>query len=343
MELHTADEYPTETHSFCKCSADSSAVSGLPISSHAAFVLPEAILTVKTHAAVRRLLLEHASIYRLEYLGNIFDGVQCPCIILHLTRTDKPFSPVGMTVCQPDRQFIIQTDRHCSPEQFPFSCSDTEYAVLEAMKSRTKVSYLAGHADFALGIVTGNNKKFLSSKPFDGAEAIIRGTDLARYRIHSPSCFTVFQPELFQQTAPASVYRAPEKLLYRFISNRPVFAYDSGGRISLNSCNLLIPHLPGMRMKYILAVLNSSAACFFWQCSFRSFKMLRSHLEAIPLPPASDPMQLQICELTDRLAAETDPAAFSVLDARLDNLIFDQFGLTAKERRVVLHAIANAG
>ena len=51
---------------------------------------------------------------------------------------------------------------------------------------------------------------------------------------------------------------------------------------------------------------------------------------------------LQICELTDRLAAETDPAAFAALDARLDALIFDRFGLNAEERQVVLHAIANA-
>ena len=46
------------------------------------FVLPEAILNVKNHQPTREYILNNASFSYLEYLGNMFDKVQGPIIII---------------------------------------------------------------------------------------------------------------------------------------------------------------------------------------------------------------------------------------------------------------------
>lgn len=51
-----------------------------------AFVLPEAILNVKSHSNVRRLISENCRISFVSYIGNAFTGVYCSCILLGIQK-----------------------------------------------------------------------------------------------------------------------------------------------------------------------------------------------------------------------------------------------------------------
>ncbi len=162
------------------------------------------------------------------------------------------------------------------------------------MKRVPGVMYLrGGSAKFALGIVTGgDNRRFIKDQDQPGAEAVLKGSDIFKYNYAEPQSRILFTPEKFQQVAPLKYYRAPEKLIYRFINKQLVFAYDDRQMLSLNSANVLIPpELTGYRIKYAAAVLNSSFAQFFFQMSYASVKVLRRHLSPYPSPrlPFGDP------------------------------------------------------
>ena len=123
---------------------------------------------------------------------------------------------------------------------------------------------------------------------------------------------------------------------YNFINKKLIFAYDNTGLLSLNSCNILIPNIPGLSVKYILAVLNSSVAQFFFEKKFHSVKVLRSHLEQIPIPVADEKTQEEIVKLVDRLMnlEEISPEykeTYNILDQRIAEL----FSLTAKEQKII--------
>ncbi len=51
------------------------ALSNLKLNGVLSFVLPEAVLNVKSHLPIRTLLMKNHSIQYLEYLGNVFDQV----------------------------------------------------------------------------------------------------------------------------------------------------------------------------------------------------------------------------------------------------------------------------
>ncbi|MBO4980848.1 MAG: N-6 DNA methylase [Lachnospiraceae bacterium] len=304
-----------------------------------AFVLPEAFLNVQIHTPIRRLILNTASIQTLEYLGNAFDGVQCPCIILQLTYTGKPLSCVGMRVKTNEGAFIIRTERVVSPDCFSFTTTDDEYRVLKKILGHVPGTTLSGNADFALGIVTGNNKKFLSSVKTAENEPILKGSDIFKYKAGNAKNYIVFDPDAFQQTAPAQYYRAPEKLLYRFISNQLVFAYDDRQTLSLNSCNLLIPHIAALDMKYVLAILNSRVAQFVFRKQFCSVKVLRSHIEQIVLPVISREEQQKYIGYVDQLIKEQDPATLDILYDVLDAKIATLFHLSDEEYGMIKQSL----
>ncbi len=140
----------------------------------------------------------------------MFDGVQCPCILLQLIATGKPLSTAGMMIEDRTRTYTIAMERTVVPENFSFRMTDEEYRVLEKIKNSIPVCYLADHADFALGIVTGNNKKFLSAEKTENSEMVLKGTDICKYHINPVKQYLRFEPEQFQQVAPLEIYRAPE-------------------------------------------------------------------------------------------------------------------------------------
>lgn len=99
-----------------------------------AFVLPEAVLNVKAHMRIRTILLQGSSVKSLTFLGDMFDGVQCPCILLQLIATGKPLSTAGMMIEDRTRTYTIAMERTVVPENFSFRMTDEEYRVLEKIK-----------------------------------------------------------------------------------------------------------------------------------------------------------------------------------------------------------------
>lgn len=303
-----------------------------------AFVLPEAILNVAAHDSVRKILLNHCSFNFVSYLGNVFSGVQCPSIILGVS-LDKKKTVVGCKVETSTNMFIITKERSFDDGILMLNVSDEENECLDVISSIPNAAYLKGNARFALGIVTGNNKDYISDQKKDGYEIILKGSDIYRYEMAPSGNYIRFMPESFQQVAPTEMYRAKEKLLYRFISEVPVFAYDDKQTLSLNSCNIVIPEISGMNLKYILAILNSSVAAYFILKRFHSVKLLRSHIEQIPIPVISPEEQAAIVKKVDRIMNSSENKRDLYVD--LDDGIMDLFKLSAPQKKTVKRTLLN--
>ncbi len=301
-----------------------------------AFVLPEAILGVASHEAVRKLIIDCCSFKFVSYLGNVFSGVQCPSIILGLT-LDNHQTVVGCKVTAGNEQFTIMQPRCFGDGTLSLNVSDEEYECLNAISNIESAAYLKGNAKFALGIVTGNNKEYISDKKHDDNEIILKGSDIQRYSTTTSGNYIRFVPESFQQVAPIEMYRAKEKLLYRFISEVPVFTYDDQQTLSLNSCNIVIPEIPGLEMKYVLAILNSSVASYFISKKFNSVKLLRSHIEQMPIPVVSLEIQEAVIKKVDRIMSSSEN--ISGLYADLDQYVMGLFELNANQMDVVQTAL----
>ena len=143
---------------------------------------------------------------------------------------------------------------------------------------------LKDRAAWGLGIVTGNNKKFIRSTPEKGYIPVYRGADILPGSLQPASSFILSDLNLYQQVAPVRFYEAKEKLIYKFISSRLVFFYDDQQRHVLNSANILVPHKDfPITTKMLAELLNSDFMNWVFAKLFNTHKILRSDLESLPI------------------------------------------------------------
>ena len=106
----------------------------------------------------------------------------------------------------------------------------------------------------------------------------------------------------------------------------------------MNSCNIVIPEIDGIEMKYVLAILNSSVASYFVTKKFNSIKLLRSHIEQIPIPIVSKDIQVAIVKKVDRIMNSSEN--ISGLYEELDGDIMALYGLNANQIETIQTALS---
>lgn len=313
-----------------------------------AFVLPEALLDVRNHSAARQIIANTANVRRVRFLGNVFHGVQCPAVALHLKKSVEPGHSIGARISRAGEEFVVGTDRPLDAGGFLLRLNDGEYRLLDKLEKSDNCIFLRGQADFALGIVTGDNDRYLSEECADGMEGVITGASVYRYRYGEPERFIASDISLYQQAAPERIYRAPEKLIYRFINRQLVFAYDDGRHLTLNSCNVVIPHVQDLDMKYIMAVLNSRMAQYIYEKRYNAVKVLRSHIESLPIPAADGNTQRDIISKVDELilagtnAYVTDQIEqFRVYD-EIDDIVRHLYSVKDEEYEFIKQALSGS-
>jgi type I restriction-modification system DNA methylase subunit len=270
------------------------------------YILPEALINIKTHRDIRSYILHNSHILKIEHLGRVFRNVFTPVIRLDLKKSFEQNTD-SMVFLQ-DQSFSVDSNRfsHNQDKIFDiFNTRDDERIINKLYEFPHATLY--EHADWALGIVTGNNDKFLSAVKKEGFEPIYKGRDVERFYLKPPESYILFKPELFQQTPPEEKYRVTEKLIYRFISNKLIFAYDNRQQLTLNSANILIPDTDHYPAKLILALFNSSLYQYVFQKKFFTHKILKNHLERLPLLLMEENNQKKLIEITEALIEPSLP------------------------------------
>lgn len=91
-------------------------------------------------------------------------------------------------------------------------------------------------------------------------------------------------------------------------------------------------------MKLVSAVLNSTLSDWLFRITSTNNHLNMYELVALPMPNVDDTASDKIVDRVDAIlvAKKADPNAdTSALEAEIDDLVFDLYGLTAEEREIV--------
>lgn len=294
------------------------------------FILPESILNIKNHKDIRKYILQNSSIIKIKYLNKLFKNVFTKVILLELSGNKKT------EIKSNNSPYIINSDRFKKNTDlvFDININNTDYDILNRLYKKPYYT-LKNNAEWALGIVTGNNKKYLKQDKNFG-EPIFRGRDIKPYFLSKPEYYIKYNPNIFQQAAPDYKYRSDEKLIYKFISNKLIFAYDNNKSLTLNSANIVIPKIQGYSLKVVMALFNSSLYQYIFHKKFSSIKVLKSHLESLPIPVLKE-NDLENILLPVNKILDKNNISFNI--DLIDNLIFDIFMITSSEKAYIKNII----
>ncbi len=294
------------------------------------FILPESILNVKVHKDIRKIILTNTHIKKIKFLNRVFTNVFTPVIRIDLNNPVQLDDNNEIKITTETVSYQICQIKYKNNQDYIFNihASKIDQEIIKRVYNFEHVT-LKNNADWALGIVTGNNGKYIKSEPEPDLEPIYTGKDVKKYNLCIASKYINYEPNNFQQVAPIQKYRSSEKLIYKFISKNLIFAYDNKQVLTLNSANIIIPEIKNYPIKIILALFNSELYQFLYQKLFASIKILRSQLEALPLPIFTKNQENLILNMVN------DVLQNKKSEEMIDKFLFDFFSITDEERKYI--------
>ena len=245
------------------------------------FLLPTSLLKIKRHEAFREFVKNETCVEQLILHQERFNGVFTDFIILKTSQKAE-----GKT----------------HKMEFALPQLEEEEEKILALMDRQRNDDLS-HSQWALGVITGNNAKWVKERKRKDMEKIYIGKDIEKYRLRKASHYIHFDRSKFQQCAKDELYRAKEKLVYKFICNHLCFAYDDSQSLFLNSANILIPDVEGMSVKTVMAFLNSEMFTFYYTRRFGDIKILKGNLCSLPFPKITAEQDKALSGMVDKVLA----------------------------------------
>ena len=246
-------------------------------------LLPESFFNVATYEDARVSALSF-QVERLSHYGKPFKGLLTGAVGIVLRK--KTCDLQSAIDCAYENKIFKRSviSFHKNPKSiFNISCTADDAEVIEHIYSIPHIT-LSGRAKWGLGIVTGNNAKYVESSFRDGLIPVYKGSDITKNGLKPASNYIQNDFSLYQQVAPISLYEAREKLIYKFISSNLCFFHDTDSRFVINSANMLITEedFP-VSMKTICDLFNSDFMNWVFRKIFNTHKILRGDLELLPI------------------------------------------------------------
>ena len=295
------------------------------------FLLPTSLLKIKSHNDIRRYILSNTTIHQIDIYKDRFDGVFTDYFSIKLCpqKTQK-------------QSYIVTSDKGSSLVTLP----DSDYAsgniaienfsmidnsIINKMESSCNDNL--SHSTWALGIVTGDNKNKVKKEKTEGLEPIYVGKHVTPFKLQDESSYILFDPNNFQQCAKEEYFRAPEKLIYRFIAKYPIVAYDDKQCLCLNSANILIPDIDSISIKSVAALLNSTLYHYYYSLKFSDIKVLKGNLQELPFPKLTKEQDEEL----SALVTDIQSTSFSIeYKHELDQIVYSIFGINSIEQKQII-------
>ncbi|MBQ9510436.1 MAG: N-6 DNA methylase [Clostridia bacterium] len=290
------------------------------------FLFPEALLNVKVHKDIRLFMLTHGNIESISLYDDTFTGVTTHYVDIEMSKkTDNSL----INVYTSKKLFTVDKKSFYTTENFVFNFQNNfDIEIIQRVKKIG--AYNLKNSIWALGIVTGDNKRKLLSTQTSGAEPIYTGKEIQPYCLRQCKNYIVYNRSDFQQVAKDEYYRAAEKLVYKFISNKLVFAYDDSRSLFLNSANILIPNIPNMSIKTVMGFLNSELYQYLYSTLFSEIKILKGNLIELPFPKISSIQNDIITDYVQRIIVGEQ----KYID-KLQDVIYSVFDISEEQKKYI--------
>lgn len=295
------------------------------------FLLPTSLLKIKAHNDIRKLILSDTTIQQIDLYNNRFDGVFTDYFSIKINPVKTTTQTYVVTSDSGNANITLSAADRNSGNIALETFNSLDNSIIEKMESlcHDRLS----HSLWALGIVTGDNKNKVKKERAEGLEPIYVGRHVTPFKLQDESSYILFDPENFQQCAKEEYFRAPEKLIYRFIAKYPIVAYDDKQCLCLNSANILIPDLDSISIKSVAALLNSTLYHYYYSLRFSDIKVLKGNLQELPFPKLTKEQDEEL----SALVTDIQSTSFSIeYKHELDQIVYSIFGINPTEQKQII-------
>jgi hypothetical protein len=316
------------------------------------YIIPNTILTQEYYRDTRRFLLEKTALNRIiTYSDMQFDQAVVENVTLFCQK--KISKGYGVAIYRQDGasvQFLMNKN-----VQDYLSEADCNFNVnkdcLNLKIASDQIKTLETYCDINQAIaLKGDKSKSLREENKDGKfYKLLDGRNINKYFLRWGGVYLDYKLERIHSCKRQDIFESKEKLLFRRVSANLIFAYDNKQHYCLNTI-VVVNLKPGqkIKLKYLLAVLNSKFLNYFYKTKFKSTKTVFSEIQArsvgkLPIKEPTQKEQDAIVDIVDQILAITSSKTYdpkkpndaitkvSQLQAEVDAMVAKLYGLSPEE------------
>jgi hypothetical protein len=318
------------------------------------YIVPNTLLRTTTYDLIRKYILENTQVEEIIDLGSgVFDNVTASTIIIRLSK-NKPTNhrvKILTDISNIENQNYVVSE--VEQQQFLGNVSYTinlfaDKAIYDFIARISNNRKVLGEFcdDIIEGIVA--HKHLIKDRPDTNSMPLVEGKTIGRYVLKKINKNIVWNKKEIHRTRPDYLWAAPKKIIIQRISGgaNPLTAtIDTHKHKTFASVNnLLLKEKYSGLYEFFLALLNSKLLNWFYANNFSNNSKLtvnisKTFLEKLPIELGNDIQKEKLTHLVGQVlsAKRTNPEAdTSELEAQIDALVYELYGLTEEEIAIVV-------
>ncbi len=340
------------------------AIALLRIQGYLGYINPYTLLKNKYFIEARKYILDNSSIKTLVDFSNhrIFNSAAVDTIILILSKTQQ--KNCELTYIDNINDFVsmvysvtkIKQDVFYQEEDLSFNKPNLILRKINKTKEKLK-----NIINFKQGIITGNNKLFITRIANSNTKKVIKGEDFNRYTLSWNNTYVTYTDQLHRARTP-DIFELKEKIIVRQTGNYPIAMVDENSFYTLDTVHNGKVINKQFNSYYLIALLNSRMMKYIWdnlvneeKKAFGQIKII--YLDELPIPKTSkenqnrfvllakkmieknQELQKQSTHFLNMLKAEYENIQTSGKLAAWYNLNWKQFTDELKKSKIVLSGV----
>ena len=324
-------------------------------------IIPNSLLMVASTSKIRKYLIQKSQLYEIvNFIGETFEGVNVETIIITGAKGNSDSDKIKISL---GKNSIILYSHFKSQKVIAksgyilnaFSDDISDNLIQKLLRNSEildkVVKIKAGLKAYQRG--KGNPKQTdedVKNRPFDFnykfddyTYKYLEGKDINRFCINWSSGYLRYGKHLAEPR-----FFKGEKIILREITGKypkSLLATYSDEDYLFNMSNIaILPRIPEINIKYILALISSSLLSYFFikntAKSVRKMfpKIILNDLRKFPIKLIDQSRQADFVTFVDKILAakKSDPAAdTTALETEIDRLVYELYGVTEEEIRIV--------
>lgn len=233
------------------------------------FITPYTILKNKYYMEARKYILENSKLLKLVDFKNItvFEEAVVDSIILILKKEQSKkydFEKIYNIKNFGNNEYSSRTftieNVYLNPD-FSLEISDNFALILKMQKNSLKLKDII---EFKQGIITGNNKKFITNKISENTKKVITGKDFNRYFLNYNGEYVIYDVDKLHRPRKKEIFEIDNKILLRQTGAFPICTIDNSHYYTLDTVHNGKIINNNFSVFYILTLLNSKALKFYY-------------------------------------------------------------------------------
>ena len=309
------------------------------------FIVPDRLAENLQFQSLREEMVDKGEIIRLHF-REPFPGVVSDTLIYWFRKKTKPSQRKILITDAKGSEKQITIKQFIKRKGLEKEVSEKQAELLEKISQQARAR-LGSYLTCGVGLIARKGSIHLQRRGPDEQE-IIKGENIKPYQVEGHFYFAFHPRNLLGGTVRYSKLTAKERLLVRKTGTKIICALDRSGFLVEQSVYFLLakPRRKKYPLEYFLALLNSSVLNFYYRhfliTNLRSTPQLKKfHLERLPVKridfknEKEQGLFNQLIVLVKNRLEEKDPHRQKELEEKIDQLVFELYGLNEEEIELV--------